>query len=82
MKLEDKLNELREKGLEVFVYPDNIQNALIVEISTRGVPELVHKFSIDAFFKEILTKGLDDYVMFGLTKVQLHLTFRKEKESE
>ena len=81
MKLEEKLNELKSKGLEVFSYPDNIQGATIVEISTKGVPELAHDFNVDQFFRDILTEGLDDYVMFGFTKVQLHLTFNKLKES-
>jgi hypothetical protein len=80
MKLEDKLKELKEKGLEVFAYPDNIQNALLVEISTKGVPELAHAFNVDAFFREVLTKGFDDYILVGFTKVQLYLTFHKLKE--
>ena len=82
MKLSDKLSELKEKGLDVFTYPDNIQNALMVEISTKGVPELAHGFNVDTFFKEILTKGLDDYILVGFTRVQLHLTFHKLKEGE
>ena len=80
MKLEDKLNELREKGLEILVYPDNIQNAILVDIITKGVPELTHKFNIDTFFKEIIRKGLDDYLLFGFIQVEIHLTFHKKKK--
>ena len=77
MKLEDKLNELRSKKLIVFSYPDNVQNALIVEISTKGIPELAHGFNIDKFFREITKTELEDYVMIGFTTVQIYLTFHK-----
>ena len=81
MKLEEKLNELKEKGLEVFSYPDNIQCSTIVEISTRGVPELEHGFHIDSFFRDIITKGFEDYTLFGFTKVVIYLTMRKKSNS-
>ena len=58
MKLSDKLNELKEKGLDVFTYPDNIQNALMVEISTKGVPELAHGFNVDRSSSFLISRSL------------------------
>ena len=78
MKLEEELNELKSKGLEIFSYPDNVQGATIVEIATRGVPQLEHGFDINVFFKEILTHPFDDYVVFGFTKVVIYLTVMKK----
>lgn len=80
MKLEEKLNELKKKGLEVFSYPDNVQQRTIVEISTKGIPDLDHGFDINAFFKEIMTQPFSDYTVFGFSRVVIYLTVMKDTQ--